>query len=89
MAKKSKRALSKSTKTKVSKKIILQALTDPKFRKLLETNPKKAIGVSTLTEANMREIKKALTVVKKIESQISTLADELLCADGGCGIATG
>jgi hypothetical protein len=87
LTKKSKQSRSKSTKSKVNKQLILQALTDPKFRKLLATNPKKAIGVSKLSQTNKAEIKLALRVVKGIDYQISSLADELLCANGGCGIA--
>lgn len=75
---------------KRQKELILQALTDPKFRKLLQENPKEALGVKRLTSDMKKEIQLVLAAVKGINSQISALADELLCANGGgCGIAAG
>lgn len=74
---------------KRQKTLILQALTDPKFRKLLQENPKEALGAKRLTADMKKEIQLVLAAVKGINSQISALADELLCANGGggCGIA--
>ncbi|WP_287372630.1 hypothetical protein [Prosthecochloris sp.] len=72
------------------KALILQALTDAKFRKLLQENPKKALGTAKLTAEMKKEVQLVLAAVKGINSQISALADELLCANGGgCGIAAG
>jgi hypothetical protein len=72
---------------KHQKELIMKALTDPVFRKALASNPEKALD-KKLTSAKKKEITKILTAVKAIEAQISHLADELLCANGGgCGIA--
>jgi hypothetical protein len=71
-----------------NKELVVRALTDPKFRKLLATDPAKALGVAKLTAVKEREVKLVLAVVKGIDRQIANLADELLCANGGpCGIA--
>lgn len=86
MVTKSKKARGRRTKRKVNKELVLRALTNPKFRRLLATNPKKALGVSKLSPTNRVEIQLALATVKGIDYQISSLADELLCANGGCGI---
>jgi hypothetical protein len=67
--------------------LILKALTDPKFRKLLEKNPTKATGIAKPTRAQLKEVKKVLAYAARVEKQIGSLADELLCANGGCGIA--
>jgi len=78
----------KGSRKEASKKLILQALTDPKFRKLLTTSPEKALGVRRLSVENMAEIRFILASVKAIEVNIEGLADMLLCANGGgCGIA--
>lgn len=70
------------------KKLIVKALTDPKFRTLLEKTPEKALNVDKLSAENTREVKFILATVKGIKAQISSLADQLLCANGGgCGIA--
>ncbi|MBI5026609.1 MAG: hypothetical protein HZC12_07790 [Nitrospirae bacterium] len=72
---------------KRQKELILRALTDPAFRKLLMSDPAKALGKKITIEIR-KEIKMILAAVKGIEAQISALADELLCANGGpCGIA--
>jgi hypothetical protein len=70
------------------KKLIVRALTDPKFRVLLEKSPEKALNVDKLSAENVKEVKFILASVKGIRTQISSLADQLLCANGGgCGIA--
>ena len=70
------------------KELILRVLTDPKFKRLLVQDPTKALNVEKITPEIKKEINVVLAVVKGIESQISNLADELLCANGGpCGIA--
>jgi hypothetical protein len=68
------------------KDLILRALTEPAFRKLLAVNPAKALG-KKMTVERKKEVDLILAVVKGIEAQISHLADELLCANGPCGIA--
>ena len=77
-----------STKT-VNRKLVLQALTDPKFRRQLKTNPAKALGIRRISKIEKKEIDLVLAAVKGIDRQIGNLADELLCANGGggCGIA--
>lgn len=69
------------------KELVLRALTDPKFRKLLATDPKEALGRKEITPTLQKEIGFVLAVVRGIETQISLLADELLCVNGPCGIA--
>jgi hypothetical protein len=70
------------------KKLIVKALTDPKFRVLLEKAPEKALNIEKLSVETAKEIRIILAAVKGISAQISGLADELLCANGGgCGIA--
>ena len=87
MAYKSK--LKKAVRTRsVNKKLIVKALTDPKFRRLLVANPRKALGVARLSAVNKREIELVVKTVRGIESQISSMADYLLCVtDAPCGIA--
>jgi hypothetical protein len=75
---------------KKNRDMVYRALTDPTFRKQLETSPHTALGKTSqqITEKNRVEIRKVLDVVKQVETQLSRLADELLCANGGpCGIA--
>lgn len=71
---------------KLQKDMILRALTDAKFRKMLAVDPAQALG-KKITPERQKEISLVLAAVKGIESQIAALADELLCANGGCGIA--
>jgi hypothetical protein len=77
----------KASLKKAQKELILKALTDASFRKMLTTDPAKALG-KKITPQMANDIKIVLAVVKGIDAQISNLADELLCANGGpCGIA--
>jgi hypothetical protein len=69
-------------KKKVNKQLIIRALTDPKFRKVLMAEPMEAIGVRQLSAENEVEVRFVLAAVKGIEHQIAALADELLCANG-------
>lgn len=71
----------------VNKQLIVRALTEPRFRKLLVTDPAKALDVSRISAQNEQEIGFVLAAVEGIEYQISALADKLLCLDGPCGIA--
>jgi hypothetical protein len=74
--------------TDANKALICKALTDVTFRKQLEKEPAKALGVKTVTPAKAKEITKILATLKEIDAKINGLADELLCANGGpCGIA--
>ena len=75
-------------KKKLNREFVLRALTDPKFRKLLQANPSKAIG-KTATGIHQREVDLLLATVKGIENHIQLVADELLCLNGPCGIAVG
>jgi len=77
-----------SAYTKRQKEFILKALTEPKFRKALVEDPAKALSARRITPEMEREIALVLAAVKGINAQISALADQLLCANGGpCGIA--
>ncbi len=71
---------------KRQKDLILKALTNPSFRKLLMNEPAKALDKKITVEIQ-KEIKMVLAVVKGIEAQIANLADMLLCVNGPCGIA--
>ncbi|MCE5316800.1 MAG: hypothetical protein LLG04_05490 [Parachlamydia sp.] len=48
-----------------SRDLVSKALTDPSFRKLLETQPAKALGVKALSATQVFEVKKALAALKK------------------------
>ncbi len=73
----------------VNRKLVLKVLTEPRFRRLLKANPAKALGKKRLSAIERKEVDLVLAVVKGIDRQIGSLADELLCANGGggCGIA--
>jgi triosephosphate isomerase len=72
---------------KRQKELVLKALTNPAFKRMLTKEPQKALG-KKITATMQKEIAMLLAVIKGIESQISAIADELLCANGGpCGIA--
>lgn len=68
---------------KKNKELILKALSDPKFRKLLVTDPAKALGKERLTELQEKEVEIIVAAVKGVESQINLISDKLLCA---CGV---
>ena len=68
------------TGKRANKELIHRALTDPKFRRLLASDPKAALQVRRLTQVQMKEVELVLAVVKGIESQMNALADKLLCA---------
>jgi hypothetical protein len=83
-----KRAIKRKPSLEKNRELISKALTDPAFRKLLETDPAKALNKSKLTSTNSAEIKDVLSTLKQIDTKINALADKLLCANGGpCGIA--
>ena len=68
---------------KANKELILRALTEPKFRKLLQSDPEQALGVKKITAVQRKEIALVLATVKGIDQQIGHMADELLCNNGG------
>ena len=74
---------------KINKKLVVQALTDPKFRKQLKDNPAKALSKKKLTALQQKEVNLVLAMVRGIDRQIANLADELLCANGGGGCSIG
>lgn len=79
----------KISSKKVNREMVVKALTEPKFRRLLMTNPAAALGKKKLTEVQLTEVKLVLATVKGIDRQIGSLADELLCANGGGGCSIG
>ncbi|MBN1812499.1 MAG: hypothetical protein JXA14_11735 [Anaerolineae bacterium] len=70
-----------------NKELLKRALTDPKFRRTLETNPKEILGPK-VTRADIASLNAALEKVKQIDATIEKLAGEVLCTNGGgCGLA--
>ena len=80
--------MEKKSAQKANKAMILRALTDPGFRKKLVADPTAALGKKPLSAVQLKEVNLVLAIVKNIDRQIGTIADELLCANGGggCGI---
>ncbi len=73
---------------KSQRSFVLKALTDPKFRRALIKTPAQALGKKQLSKVEAQEVELVLAAVKGIETQINTMADKLLCNNGGtCGIA--
>lgn len=79
----------KDKSRKVNRKLVVQALTDPKFRRQLKSDPAKALGVKKLSSIQRKEVDLVLAMVRGIDRQITNLADELLCANGGGGCSIG
>lgn len=69
-----------SARRKANRELVLRALTDPKFRRQLEKNPRKALGKPRLTTVQKREVDLVLASVRGIQSQMNNMADKLLCA---------
>ncbi len=69
------------------KKLVLKALTDPKFRKMLEENPMEAAEMAGI-KGGVTEVEDILNATYRVESQIGDIKDLLLCVDppGSCGI---
>lgn len=64
-----------------------RALTDPVFRRTLETDPQKILGPN-VTKRDLESIRTVLSKVKQVDGRIEAFAGELLCATGGgCGLA--
>ncbi|MCL6449926.1 MAG: hypothetical protein K6T75_01335 [Acetobacteraceae bacterium] len=72
--------------TKRQKDLILRALTDVEFRRLLASDPLRALGKSSLTPEGRKQVELVLATVKEVEAKITNLADQLLCLNGPCGI---
>jgi hypothetical protein len=73
-------------KQRGNRDLVLRALTDRRFRKLLENDPSQALG-KRASEVNEREVRLLLATVRGLEAQIKSVGDELLCLNGPCGIA--
>ena len=74
-------------KQKGNRDMILRALTDRKYLKMLEEKPASALGARA-TDVNLREISLVLATVRGLEAQIKAVGDELLCLEQPpCGIA--
>jgi hypothetical protein len=69
------------------KKLILRALTDANFRKLLKENPEAALDIAEIRGGNV-VVTDILDTVGLIDDQIDSISDKLLCVDppGSCGI---
>ena len=73
----------KKVAKKANKQLILKALTDPKFRRQINSDPAAALKKKSLTKIQKKEVELVLAAVKGIESQMNVMADKLLCA---CGV---
>lgn len=73
-------------KQKGNRDLVLRALTDRRFRKLLGEDPARALGKAP-TDVNQREVRLVLATIRGLEAQIKSVGDELLCLNGPCGIA--
>lgn len=82
-------AMKKISAKVVNRKMVVKALTDARFRRMLKADPAKALGLKKLTAVQQKEVDLVLASVKGIERQIGALADELLCANGGGGCSIG
>lgn len=69
------------------KKLILRALTDANFRKLLKENPEEALNLAEIKGGKVA-VNEILGTVELIDDRISSISDKLLCVDppGSCGI---
>jgi hypothetical protein len=69
------------------KKLILKALTDANFRKLLKENPEEALNLAEIRGGNVA-VNEILDTVEAIDDRIYSISDKLLCVDppGSCGI---
>lgn len=72
-------------KKRNNRELVLRALTDRKFRKLLEEAPREVLR-KEVSNVHERELALVLATVKGIEAQIRLVGDELLCLNGPCGI---
>ncbi len=70
----------KAARKKANKELVYKALTDTRFRRLLESDPRKALGKPRITAIQRKEVELVLATVKGIQSQMNNMADKLLCA---------
>lgn len=66
---------------KVKKKLVLKALTDPKFRRLLEENPEEALKLDELAgiKAGADVVKDILDTIGEINDQSQKISDYIFC----------
>jgi hypothetical protein len=76
----------------VNKKLVLRALTEPKFRKMLREAPQEVLNMGEI-KGGQSEIDLLLAVLNGIDTQIIALSDRLLCTNSSnegnlepCGI---
>jgi hypothetical protein len=73
----------------MKKQLVLRALTDPKFRKLLEENPIEAMEMAGIRGGFTTDANAILHAVGEVESTVSKIGEQILCSGGGggcCGI---
>lgn len=65
----------------MKKKLVLKALTDPKFRKLLQENPEEALKLDELAgiKAGADVLKNILDTVNQINEQAQKISDYIFC----------
>ncbi len=74
----------------MKKQLILKALTDPKFRKLLQENPMEAMEMAEIRGGYIVDPMTIIDTVHAVEKTISEIGEQILCTSGGsgcCGIA--
>lgn len=66
---------------KSKKRLVLKALTDPKFRKLLQENPEEALKTEELAGimAGADVVKDILDTVYQINAQAEKISDYIFC----------
>ena len=57
---------------------VKRVLTDPAFRRTLETSPEKILGPNP-TRQDLDSVKKVLAAVGRVDARIDDLADTILC----------
>lgn len=64
----------------MKKRLILKALTDPKFRELLSVNPQKALNAEELAEIKGGQgVLEILDIVGTVNAQSTKVSDYLFC----------
>jgi len=66
---------------KFKKKLVLKALTDPQFRKLLQEDPEAALNTEELKgiKAGQADIKEVLGLVDQISQNAQRISDMIFC----------
>jgi hypothetical protein len=69
------------------KKLVLRALTDPKFRKMLNENPMEAAEMYDI-KGGVQVINRVLATTNFVDNQIHDITDYILCTEPpvSCGI---